>query len=271
MEFAATQGLVLAALGLVVGVLVGATGVGAGSLTTPALVLGFGVNPLIAVGTDLLFATVTKSAGAISHHKLGSIDTRILGWLAAGSLPAAALTLTALARFTGDIAGLTSLIKLALGVVLLITAAALLLRPYLKNRFEPQSAATLHTPWAKLTAIGAMLGSLVALTSIGAGSLGIVALSLAVPSLLTRRIIGTDIAHAIPLTLLCGLGHLAMGHVNAQLLGLLLMGSLPGVWIGSYYSVRVPEPVLRWLLACVLLLAAVLLLGRLLLQSPVAA
>jgi uncharacterized protein len=262
MDVVAATWLALPLLGFLVGGLVGATGVGAGSLTTPALVLGFGVHPIVAVGTDLLFATLTKTAGAISHHKLGSINARVLVWLAAGSLPAAAITLVVLSRLAVDKTVLAQIIKSALGVVLLVTVAALLLKPYFGVPLDVRSAAAAPAPRARLTAIGAVLGSLVALTSIGAGSLGVVALAAAVPALTTRRIIGTDIAHAIPLTLLCGLGHLAMGHMDFGLLGLLLVGSLPGVWLGSRYSVRVSEAVLRLLLATVLALAATMLLWR---------
>ncbi len=254
--------LALPVLGFVVGALVGATGVGAGSMTTPALVLGFGVHPVIAVGTDLLFAAVTKSAGAVRHHKLGSIDARVLGWLAAGSLPAAAITLLALWILSVDKTALAPLIKSALGAVLLMTAVALLLKPCLSFSFNARSEPPQPAPWFRLTAIGAVLGGLVALTSIGAGSLGVVALAAAAPALTTRHIIGTDIAHAIPLTLLCGLGHLAMGNMDFRLLGLLLLGSLPGVWLGSHYSARLSEPILRVFLALVLLLAAAMLLRR---------
>lgn len=262
MDLIAGSWLALPVLGFFVGSLVGATGVGAGSMTTPALVLGFGVHPAVAVGTDLLFAAVTKSAGAVRHHKLGSIDARVLGWLAAGSLPAAAITLTALSGLGVDQAELAPLMKSALGVVLLMTVAALLLKPYFTSIFNARSEPEVPVPWVRLVAIGAVLGALVALTSIGAGSLGVVALAAAAPALTTRRIIGTDIAHAIPLTLLCGLGHLAMGHLDVWLLGLLLIGSLPGVWLGSHYSLHLSEPVLRVLLAVVLLLAAAMLLRR---------
>jgi uncharacterized protein len=262
MDALAASWLALPVLGFVVGALVGATGVGAGAMTTPVLVLGFGVHPAIAVGTDLLFAAVTKSVGAVRHHKLGSIDVRVLGWLAAGSVPAAAITLVALSRLSVDKAALASMIKSTLGVVLLMTAVALLLKPYLSVPVNARSELPVPAPWLRLTAVGTVLGGLVALTSIGAGSLGVVALAAAVPTLTMRRIIGTDIAHAIPLTLLCGLGHLAMGHLDAQLLGFLLLGSLPGVWLGSHYSVRFSEPVLRAFLALVLLLAAAMLLRR---------
>lgn len=254
----------LPALGLCVGLLVGATGVGAGSLTTPALVLGFGVPPLVAVGTDLLFASATKMAGAAVHHKLGAVDTRVLRGLAIGSLPAAVLTLGVLWLAAIDKSMLASLIRTALGVVLMMTVCALLLRPLLGSRHSGTSdrADVPDAAMPRLAVIGALLGVLVALTSIGAGALGVVALAVAVPAMTAQRIVGTDIAHAIPLTLVCGMGHLAMGHLDVQLLGSLLVGSVPGVWLGARLGFRLPDGVLRALLAVVLLVAAVMLLAR---------
>ena len=250
-------------LGFIVGGLVGATGVGAGSLTTPALVLGFGVHPVVAVGIDLLFATVTKLTGAIAHRKLGSIDARVFGWLGTGSLPAAAITLALLAYLDFDKLALAQLIKIALGVVLLLTVAMILLRPWYSRRFAAHTSTDMGCagiPTRPLVVIGCILGGLVALTSIGAGSLGVVALAMAMPAMTTRRIIGTDIAHAIPLTLVCGLGHLAMGHMDVCLLGLLLAGSMPGVCLGSQFTHRLPDVALRWALAAALSVAAILLL-----------
>jgi hypothetical protein len=256
--------LALPVLGFCVGALVGATGVGAGSLTTPMLVLGFGVHPLIAVGTDLLFATVTKSAGAIFHHKFGTVDTRVLRGLAIGSLPAAAATLGILSVAVADKDKLASFIKTGLGVMLLITVCALVLRPLLAPvkivGHDGDGQQNIRTP--RLVAIGAVLGSLVALTSIGAGALGVVALAVAAPAITTQRIVGTDIVHAIPLTLVCGLGHLAMGHLDVGVLAALLAGSIPGVWLGAQLGIRLGEEMLRTALCGVLLVAAYSLLIR---------
>ena len=243
--------------GFAVGTLVGITGVGGGSLMTPLLVLLFGVAPATAVGTDLLYAALTKSGGTLVHARRGHVDWRIVGRLALGSLPAAALVLILVARLVpGGLAGAHRTITLALGIALLLTAVALLLRRRLQTLAEARSAvsAAADRVWPTVLA-GAVLGALVALSSGGAGALGVATLFFLYPGLAAIRIVGSDIVHAVPLTLLAGLGHWWFGNIDWPLLATLLTGSLPGVWLGSHLAPQIPERVLRPLLAAMLVLA----------------
>jgi len=250
--------------GFVVGLLVGLTGVGGGALMTPLLVLGFGIRPVTAVGTDLLYAAITKSGGSWVHRRHDNIDWHIIRLLAAGSVPAAALTLLLLARLGAQGHGASGLISAVLGVALLLTAASLIFRQRLLEwaRRRPASAVPgdtalhnfqKHTTWLTVLS-GAIVGVLVTITSVGAGALGVTALTFLYPNLATRRIVGSDIAHAVPLTLVAGLGHWWLGSVDVPLLLNLLLGSLPGIALGSHLATRVPERGLRSLLAAVLLL-----------------
>ncbi|MNE06085.1 Sulfite exporter TauE/SafE [compost metagenome] len=245
MEFGMT-GFVVA--GLVVGFIVGMTGVGGGSLMTPIL-LWFGINPATAVGTDLLYAAITKSGGVLVHKKNDNIDWKITGWLTLGSVPAAALTLLFLKSLDSDIQATNAVIKHALGFVLLLTALAILFKKQLMDFAQKHAGDHYHLSGRSLNALtvttGVVLGTMVALTSIGAGALGTVALFVLYPFLATKRLIGTEIAHAVPLTLVAGLGHASMGNMDWQLLGYLLVGSLPGIYLGSHLSGRVPDGVLR--------------------------
>lgn len=252
MEFG-VLGFVIA--GLVVGFIVGMTGVGGGSLMTPIL-LWFGVNPAAAVGTDLLYAAITKAGGIWVHQKNRNIDWRITGWLALGSLPAAALTLWVLTGLHGDQDALNAVIKQSLGFVLVFTALAVLFKKRLLA-----FASRLSGPTPRLSprglnmltvVVGLILGAMVTLTSIGAGALGTVALFFLYPLLSTRRLVGTEIAHAVPLTLVAGLGHAGMGNMDWTILTYLLIGSLPGIYLGSNLSGRVPETVLRPCMAVML-------------------
>lgn len=249
--------------GLLVGFLVGLTGVGGGSLMTPILVFLFGYAPKAAVGTDLLFAALTKSGGVLVHHgKHRSVDWPIVGLLSIGSLPAAVILVYLLeTRFSQD-ETLTQAITFSLGLALIFTAAALFVRNALIRRRMTEATAVERRghferfgrlqPWLTVL-VGAILGVLVTLSSVGAGALGTVALLFLYPRLATVRIVGTDLAHAIPLTTVAGLGHLHMGNVDVSLLGTLLIGSLPGIYLGSQLSARVPERVLRPILATLLL------------------
>ena len=250
--------LVTTVSGFFVGMLVGATGVGGGSLMTPLLVLVMGVAPATAVGTDLLYASLTKVGGAWAHGRRSNIDWRICGLLAAGSLPAAAATLLALSQLSVEPDHYAMVLKRCLGVALMLSAAALLLRDRLHAIALRRSAGTALEPSAPITTVvtGAIVGALVTATSVGAGALGVAALLFLYPKLATTRIVGTDIAHAVPLTMLAGLGHASLGGVDLHLLGNLLLGSLPGVWVGSHLSRALPEQFLRILLACVLVLVA---------------
>ncbi|SMB23755.1 conserved membrane protein of unknown function [Sterolibacterium denitrificans] len=243
--------------GFFVGAVVGLTGVGGGSLMTPLLVLLFGIHPATAVGTDLLYAAITKSGGSIVHARRGSVDWRIVGLLAAGSVPASILTLALVAHFAPDgLGGATKLITAALGVALLLTAASLIFRRHL------QAFALTHFPaepnprrTATLTIItGLALGALVTISSVGAGALGVTALFFLYPKLSALRIVGSDIVHAVPLTLVAGLGHWWYGSVDWSLLGALLVGSLPGIYLGSHLAARIPDTILRPTLACMLVL-----------------
>jgi uncharacterized membrane protein YfcA len=240
--------------GFFVGMLVGQTGMGGGSLMTPILVLLFGIHPATAVGTDLLYASATKTAGTLVHGLNKTVDWRIVGRLAAGSVPATILTLLVISHY--NISGPTSgrIIGLVLGVMLLLTALSLIFRrPFLTlvspvlDRISPRQA-------AHLTIItGVILGGLVTLSSVGAGALGVTALLMLYPRVPMVVIVGSDIAHAVPLTLVAGLGHWWLGSVDWPLLTSLLSGSIPGIVLGSYLSAHIPDAVLRPILAVTLI------------------
>lgn len=255
MDFALNPLLPLS--GFAVGTLVGLTGVGGGSLMTPLLVLLFGFKPATAVGTDLLYAAITKSGGSWVHHRHGNIDWSVTRRLALGSVPAAGLTLLLLAQLGVQGHGTTGLISVVLGLALLLTALSLIFRQRLlelaKRRSASADFAQRHV--AGLTVlVGASVGVLVTISSVGAGALGVTALTFLYPQLATRRIVGSDIAHAVPLTLVAGLGHWWLGTVDVVLLLSLLVGSLPGIALGAHFAAKVPERALRGLLASVLLL-----------------
>ncbi|WP_299836109.1 sulfite exporter TauE/SafE family protein [Pseudomonas sp.] len=246
-------GLVVA--GLTVGFIVGMTGVGGGSLMTPIL-LWFGINPATAVGTDLLYAAITKSGGVLVHRKNNNIDWKVTGWLTLGSVPAVALTLWYLSSLHTAPQTMNAVIKHALGFVLLVTALAVFFKKQLLA-FSLRRADSSHgLSGSRLNALtvitGLILGAMVALTSIGAGALGTVALFILYPFLPTRRLVGTEIAHAVPLTLVAGLGHASMGNMDWHVLGFLLMGSLPGIYIGSHLTGRISDDILRPCLAVML-------------------
>jgi uncharacterized membrane protein YfcA len=254
--------LLYAVSGFCVSLLVGMTGVGGGSLMTPLLILLFGVHPATAVGTDLLYAAATKSGGTLVHGLNRNVDWRIVGRLAAGSVPMTALTLLALSAFGIYSGAARGLITAVLSGALAATAAVLIFRKSILAFFATHVGELNPRRTALLTVLlGAVLGLLVSISSVGAGALGVTAIILLYPRLPTARIVGSDIAHAVPLTLVAGIGHWVLGSIDWHLLGALLMGSLPGIVIGSYVSVRVPDAVLRFTLATTLLLVA----GRLVL------
>ncbi len=240
--------------GFAVGMLVGMTGVGGGSLMTPLLILLFGIHPTTAVGSDLLYAAATKTAGTLAHGLNDTIEWRIVGRLAAGSVPMTALTLFALSKLDlgGDAA--SGLITVVLSGALFVTAGALIFRRHILAAYSERFRRLDARQAAMLTiATGAVLGVLVSISSVGAGAIGVSALVLLYPRLPMARIIGSDIAHAVPLTLLAGIGHWIMGSVDWHLIGSLLAGSLPGIFLGSYMSSRVPDAVLRFTLATTLI------------------
>ena len=248
--------------GFVVGTIVGLTGVGGGSLMTPLLVLGFGIPPVTAVGTDLLNAGISKLGGAASHARKGHVDWRIAGLLASGSIPGAIAGLVALSTLPKSGSGTHLLVSVSLGVMLVLTALSLAFRARLLQwaRLNAGKGSLARHQSAATVAMGAFIGLAVTLSSVGAGAIGVTVLVLLFPMLATTRIVGTDIAHAVPITLLAGFGHALFGNVNWGLLASLLAGSLPGILLGSQLSARIPEKLLRVSLATVLLLAGTKLL-----------
>ena len=241
--------------GLVVGFIVGLTGVGGGSLMTPIL-LWFGIPPTTAVGTDLLYAAFTKMGGVFVHHKKKNINWSITGWLSLGSVPAAVVTVWVLNSIKTDISSINSIIKYSLGWALLFTSIAVLFKKKLLVLSQKHSGDKFHseskTQNLLTVAIGVLLGVTVTLTSIGAGALGTVTLFFLFPLLPTPKLVGTEIAHAVPLTLVAGLGHASMGNLDVTLLVQLLIGSLPGIFIGSMLSGKVPDLLLRNAIAIML-------------------
>jgi len=241
--------------GFGVGFLVGMTGVGGGSLMTPLLILLFGIHPTTAVGSDLLYAAATKTGGTLVHGLTRTIDWRVVGRLSAGSVPTTALTLLALAQLDLNGTAVGGLITWALGGALLVTGVALIFRKRILAAYSARVGRLSPRRTALLTiATGALLGVLVSISSVGAGALGMTALILLYPHLPMDRIVGSDIAHAVPLTLLAGAGHWMLGSVDWHLVGVLLAGSLPGILLGSLLATRVPDSVLRVVLACTLIL-----------------
>jgi hypothetical protein len=257
MEILDSINLLYSLSGLLVGMLVGMTGVGGGSLMTPLLIVLFGIRPETAVGTDLLYASVTKTAGTTVHGIAGSVDWRVVGRLAFGSMPGTVITIYALSLIGPWGPRVNTVITSVLGVALFLTVLALLFRKTIE-RIATTRLPELSQSWTlKLTVLtGFILGVLVSISSVGAGALGVTALILLYPRLSMVRIVGSDIAHAVPLTLAAGIGHWLLGGINWMLFGSLLVGSIPGIVIGSYIATRVPEAVLRLLLAGVLSLVA---------------
>lgn len=242
--------------GLVVGFVVGLTGVGGGSLMTPLLILLFGIHPATAVGTDLLYAAATKSVGTAVHGASRTVEWNIVGRLALGSVPATTLTLLLTFSFHFDIATAGAVTTWVLAPALCATALVLLFRPWIERRFG-QSLADIppHRTRGLTIAMGALLAALVSLSSVGAGALGVTALMLLYPRLPLSRIVGSDIAHAVPLTLIAGMGHWYFGLTDLTILGSLLAGSIPGIILGSYAAPRIPDRALQYALAGTLLIA----------------
>jgi uncharacterized protein len=244
-------------VGLVVGLVVGLTGVGGGSLMTPALVFLFKIPVDVAVGTDLIFAAATKLFGVTAHSARGNVNWRIVTRLAAGSLPASIATIFVMSQLKAHGKPLDHIILPVLGVSLVATAAAVMLRKRILaaggKRFELSEK--ISNRYA--TVVGFVLGVMVTLTSVGAGAIGVAALMLLYPKIRGAEIVGTDLAHAIPLVTVAGLGHLQLGNIDYRLLAGLLMGSIPGIYIGSTISSRLPEVMLRRILAGTLLVLGI--------------
>ncbi len=253
--------------GMLVGVLIGLTGVGGGSLMTPILMLGFGQPASLAVGTDLIFAATTKLAATASFGYSRRVDWPIVGRLAIGSVPGAAAVILGLTLAHRTQTAADLFISKCLAVMLAVTAVAMLFQSYFQRSGVRQTAASLGRSERYKLALtiltGVLLGVGVTLTSVGAGALGVVALLYLYPLRLTAdRLVATDIAHALPVTIIGGLGHAALGHVQLPVLGCLLLGSIPGVLIAARTTLRLPEFVTRGLIAVMLALVA----GRMLLR-----
>ncbi|WP_411880348.1 sulfite exporter TauE/SafE family protein [Polaromonas sp. YR568] len=253
--------------GFAVGLVVGLTGVGGGSLMTPLLIFFFGVKPHLAIGTDLLFAAFTKMGGTVSLARARVVDWKIVGQTAAGSIPASLATLYILQRLGPANPATQSLMTTTLGLALLLTAGATFYK-VLRGKAVPTTIApelvaqaTRARHWALPVLFGAVIGTLVTLTSVGAGAIGVIVLMLLYPALPLPRIVAADIAHAVPLTLVAGLGHAAIGSVDWPLLIKLLAGSLPGIWLGSHLVHKTPDRVIRSLLSVLLAYAGVKLIS----------
>jgi uncharacterized membrane protein YfcA len=244
--------------GFFVGTIVGLTGVGGGSLMTPLLIFFFGVKPYMAVGTDLLFAAFTKLGGTLSFTRQRIVPWRVVGQLSLGSIPAALVTLYVLRQVGPADPAVQSLMTSTLGVALLMTAAATLYKA-LRGKYTPRSIsaaelaqATVPRHWSFPILFGALIGALVTLTSVGAGAIGVSVLLVLFPKLPLPRIVAADVAYAVPLTMVAGLGHASLGSVDWPLLLKLLAGSLPGIWLGSKLMHRTPEKWIRALLSVLL-------------------
>ncbi len=250
--------------GFGVGFLVGMTGVGGGSLMTTLLILLFGVHPATAVGTDLLYASATKTIGCFIHGLSRNIDWMIVRRLSAGSIPGSAATLLVLSQFDVNGATMRELVTVVLGAALFASAILLIFRRTLLGLYAASVGELGPRATTCLTfASGALLGILVSISSVGAGAIGATALTLLYPRRPITTIVGSDIAHAVPLTLVAGIGHWMLGSVDWIMFGFLLAGSLPGIVLGSFMATRVPETALRVVLAVTLMLVA----GKLLVEQ----
>lgn len=260
MEFLSSLNPLYSLSGLLVGILVGITGVGGGSLMTPLLVLFFNVHPATAVGTDLLYAAITKSAGTAVHSRNKTVNWRIVGMLALGSIPAATITLYLMSGVDRDSLSFKAVLTQALGWMLFLTAILLVFRKPIvdwvanwRRHHKPVEPATIAIATLLL---GLVLGALVTLTSVGAGALGVTALLMLYPRLEIRDVVGSDIVHAVPLTLVGGLGYWVIGEIDWAMLISLLVGSVPGIIFGSHLAPRMPDKVIRPILAVTLALVA---------------
>ncbi len=253
--------------GFFVGVIVGLTGVGGGSLMTPILIFFFGVKPYMAVGTDLLFAAFTKLGGTIKLARAKVIDWSVVFNLSAGSIPASLITLYVLHGAGAASHAVQKVMTTALGFALLLTAAAMLYK-VMRGKTAPkaiaqgqEAAAARPRHWSLPLLFGAVIGTLVTLTSVGAGAIGVTVLMILYPLLPLSRIVAADIAYAVPLTLVAGFGHASLGSVDWPLLAALLAGSLPGIWVGSHLMTKTPERVIRSLLSVLLAYAGTKLIA----------
>ncbi len=261
------QDLAFVLAGFFVGLVVGLTGVGGGSLMTPILIFFFGIKPYLAVGTDLLFAAFTKLSGTVKLARRGAVNWRIVLHLSAGSIPAALITLYVLHHIGPADPAVQALMTTTLGAALILTAAATLFKA-IRGKALPaslpkceahQAAQPRH--WSLPLLMGALVGTLVSLTSVGAGAIGVSVLLIIYPRLPLPRIVAADIAYAVPLTLVAGLGHASLGSVDWPLLLKLLAGSIPGIWVGAHLMHRINERLIRSLLSFLIAWAGLKLLA----------
>jgi uncharacterized membrane protein YfcA len=263
-------GLGYSLAGLLVGIAVGATGVGGGSLMTPVLILFYGVSPALAVGTDLLYASISKSFGVLLYRNRNSVDWGIVGWQALGSVPASLLTLVLL-QHLGHTAALDRLIKITLSLAIIVTATFTLLHGTIYARLRPGSrwataagGRELGPLWQRglTVAAGALIGSMVTISSVGAGAIGMMLLLMLYPRREPVKLVGSDLAHAVLITAIAGFGHARLGTVDYGLLGWLLLGALPGIWIGSRVGFRLEGRMLKRAVACLLLVVGTMTLSK---------
>jgi uncharacterized protein len=256
--------------GLLVGLAVGATGVGGGSLMTPVLILFYGVSPALAVGTDLLYASLSKSFGVVLYRNHGSVDWRIVGWQALGSVPASLLTLWWLHRI-GNTAALDHLIKLVLAVAIVVTATFTLfqsritawVRPLMLRAQTSEPPAIGPRLQRSLTLLaGILIGTVVTISSVGAGAIGMMLLLLLYPRHQPVKLVGSDLAHAVLITAIAGVGHAQFGGVDYHLLVWLLVGALPGIWLGSRIGFRLDGTALKRAVAGLLLVVGTMSLAK---------
>lgn len=249
--------------GFGVGLIVGLTGVGGGSLMTPMLIFFFGVKPYVAVGTDLLFAAFTKMGGTVSLARQKLVPWRVVGQLCSGSIPASLVTLAVLHHLGPASLEVQKLMTTTLGAALLLTAAAMFYKVFRGKQLPPslaagqEQAAMQARHWSLPVVFGALIGTLVTLTSVGAGAIGVTVLLVLFPLLPLPRIVAADIAYAVPLTMVAGLGHASLGSVDWPLLLNLLAGSLPGIWLGARLMSKTPERLIRSLLSVLLAWAGI--------------
>jgi len=251
--------LIHIAAGALVGLVIGLTGVGGGSLMTPILVLGFGISPAIAVGTDLLYAALTKCSGIYFHHKNRTVDWKIVMLLGSGSVPSSIITISILEHLKNSGFNYDDIIILTLGVMLVLTSIIILIKNRLISFIHANHADSFVVNFVRnyrpqITILcGCLLGCVVTLSSVGAGAIGSAILFLLYPRKSSISIVGTDIAHAVPLTAIAGLGHLHFGSVDFSLLFGLLAGGVPAIYLGSLIGKKLPDKVLRPLIALLLL------------------
>jgi uncharacterized membrane protein YfcA len=264
----ASGGIGYSLAGLLVGLAVGATGVGGGSLMTPVLILFYGISPALAVGTDLLYASISKSFGVLLYRRRNSVDWSIVGWQALGSVPAALLTLAFL-QHLGHTAALDRLIKLTLSLAIIVTATFTLFHGTINSTLRPgrSPAPGAREPspgWQRgLTiAAGVLIGSVVTISSVGAGAIGMMLLLMLYPRHEPVKLVGSDLAHAVLITAIAGIGHARLGTIDYHLLGWLLLGAIPGIWLGSRLGFRLDGPALKRAVACLLLLVGGMTLSK---------